>query len=83
MSASVIPYFGSTITGMSREDIVKEMTMHLIAGRIDPSCEDEAFEYLYDVEQRYGYKIIEAHLKDALYELGQYYIEREMRKERA
>jgi hypothetical protein len=59
--------------------ITEELAQHLISARprLDPSCPEECFQFLYDMHL-YPYRVIEAHFDDALAELGQHYIAQEM-----
>lgn len=66
--SNVTPFYGATTAGKSRDEIVGEMAMHLVAGGIDLDDEDDRdiVACLYDAPERYGWKIIKQHLDDAV-----------------
>lgn len=66
--SNVTPFYGATVVGKSRTEIVGEMAMHLIAGEIDLDDEDngDVVACLFDAPERYGWKLIKAHVDDAV-----------------
>lgn len=66
--SNVTPFYGATVTGKSRDEIVGELAAHLVAGEIDLDDEDngDIVACLLDAPERYGWKIVKAHMDDAV-----------------
>lgn len=66
--SNVTPFYGATVVGMSRDAIVGEMAGHLVENSIDLDDEDNSdiVACLCEAPQRYGWKLIKAHVDDAV-----------------
>jgi hypothetical protein len=64
----VTPFYGATVAGKHRDEIVGEMAMHLVDGEVDldDNANGEIVACLLDAPERYGWKIVKAHLDDAV-----------------
>lgn len=66
--SNVTPFYGATVIGKSRDEIVGELARHLVNGEIDLDDEDngDIVACLLDASERYGWKIVKAHMDDAV-----------------
>ncbi|OYU91829.1 MAG: hypothetical protein CFE29_02970 [Bradyrhizobiaceae bacterium PARB1] len=66
--SNVTPFYGATVIGKSRDEIVGELATHLVNGEIDLDDEDngDIVACLLDAPERYGWKIVKAHMDDAV-----------------
>ena len=66
--SNVTPFYGATLVGKSRDEIVGEMAMHLVDGEIDLDDDEngDIVACLLDAPERYGWKIVKVHLDDAV-----------------
>lgn len=66
--SNVTPFYGATVIGMSRDAIVGEMAGHLVESAVDLDDEDngDIVACLLDAPQRYGWRIVRAHIDDAV-----------------
>ena len=84
MTAQIItPYFGATVVGKQRNTIVQEMSLHLIAGKVDLDDDREIIECLYDAPERYGWNVIKVHLDDAIMVARQHHVAVQMMRPQA